>query len=54
MLDSLRRPRDLFALARLAARRDIVRLPEVPGLRWIGAAKYARLMRLHASSSRPG
>ena len=53
-LDSLRRPRDLFALARLAARRDIDRLPEVPGLRWIGAAKYARLMRLHASSSRPG
>lgn len=53
-VDSLRRPRNLFALARLAARRDIVRLPEVPGLRWIGAAEYARLMRLHASSSRPG
>jgi hypothetical protein len=52
-VDSLRRPRDLFALARLAARRDIVRLPAVPGLRWIGAGEYARLVRAHGSSTAP-
>ena len=52
-LSSLRRPRDLLALARLAARRDIVRLPTVPGLRWIGAAEYSRLVRAHGSSTAP-
>jgi hypothetical protein len=50
---SLRRPRDFLALARLATRRDIVRLPAVRGLRWIGAAEYAHLVRLHASDDRP-
>jgi hypothetical protein len=52
-LISLRRPRDFLALARLATRRDIVRLPAVRGLRWIGAAEYAHLVRLHASDDRP-
>ena len=52
-VSTLRRPRDLLTLARLAVRRDIVRLPAVRGLRWIGAAEYARVVRLHASGSRP-
>jgi hypothetical protein len=49
-LATLRRARDLLALARLAARRDIVRLPAVPGLRWIGTTEYLHLVRLHASN----
>jgi hypothetical protein len=46
-LDTLRRPRDLVALARLAARRDIARLSEMSALRWVGASEYAQLLRAH-------
>lgn len=52
-LSTLRPARDLLALARLAARRDLARLPAVPGLRWIGAGEYARLVRAHGSSTAP-
>jgi hypothetical protein len=53
-LDTLRKPRDLLSLARLAARRDLVRLPAVEGLRWIGAGEYSRLLRSHGSGTGPG
>jgi hypothetical protein len=46
-VSTLRRPRDLLAMVRLAARRDIARLPGVSGLRWVGASEYARLVRAH-------
>jgi hypothetical protein len=51
-VSTLRRPRDLLALARLVVRRDIARLPGVPGLRWIGASEYAHLVRTHDAESR--
>ena len=40
-------PRDLIALARLSYRRDLLRLPGVTGVQWVGARRYLELLRSH-------
>ncbi len=45
--DGLRGPRHLPALARLALRRDLVRLPGVDGVRWVGAGELMERLRAH-------
>jgi hypothetical protein len=44
---SLRPPRDLPAMARLALRRDLPRLPRVQGVRWVGASELMERLRAH-------
>jgi hypothetical protein len=39
--------RDYLTLARLALKRDIMRVPETAGVKWIGASEYAELLRGH-------
>ncbi len=46
-LGQLRAARDLLGLARLFLRRDVVRLPALRGLRWIGASALLDLLRAH-------
>jgi hypothetical protein len=46
-LQSLRFPRDAAAMARLAVRRDLFRVPWTPGVRWIGASDLLDLLRAH-------
>jgi peptidoglycan/xylan/chitin deacetylase (PgdA/CDA1 family) len=41
------RPREAPTLARLAIRRDILRLPRTPGVRWIGAGELFGLLEAH-------
>lgn len=48
-MGQLRAARDLLGLARLFLRRDVVRLPKLRGLRWIGAGKLLALLRAHES-----
>jgi hypothetical protein len=43
---ALRTPGDLAALARLAIRRDLARLPGI-GLRWVGASELIERLRAH-------
>jgi hypothetical protein len=43
----IRERRDAPTLARLTLRRDILRLPRVPGVRWIGAGELVRLLEAH-------
>ena len=43
----LKADRDVVTLARLALRRDAVRLPGVPGVRWIRAGELVRVLRAH-------
>ena len=45
----LRASFDVLTAARLLARRDILRLPLVPGVRWIAASRLVRLLDEHAS-----
>ncbi len=44
---TFRFPRDAVAAARLLLRRDLLRLPAVGGLRWVGAAEYVDCLRRH-------
>ncbi len=46
-LGQLRAARDLLGLARLFFRRDVVRLPAMRGLRWVGAGAFLDLLRAH-------
>jgi hypothetical protein len=46
-LQTLRPPRDLFSLARLAIRRDLVRIARVKGVRWIGVRDLVARLRAH-------
>jgi len=48
-LSQLRESRDALTLARLALRRDILRLPRLRGLRWIGAGELVQLLERHES-----
>ncbi len=50
-LGQLRAARDAVTFARLTARRDIVRLASLRGLRWIGASKLLDLLRAHETAS---
>jgi hypothetical protein len=43
----LREARDVATAARLALAREVVRLPRVRGVSWIGTGELARLARLH-------
>ena len=45
----LRASRDVITAARLVARRDLVRLPSLRGVRWIGAGRFVRLLDEHES-----
>ncbi|MBM3666216.1 MAG: hypothetical protein FJW90_01820 [Actinobacteria bacterium] len=45
--DGLRGLRHAGALARLALRRDLVRLPGVPGIRWVGSGELMERLRAH-------
>jgi hypothetical protein len=47
LLDDRLVHRDVFALARLALRRDLARLMRLRGVRWVGAAELLALLRLH-------
>jgi predicted deacetylase len=40
-------PRDAVTLARLAVRRDMFRLPRVPGVRWVGASELIERLAEH-------
>jgi hypothetical protein len=40
-------PRHPLTLARLALRRDILRVPRIPGLDWVGAGRLAELLQAH-------
>jgi hypothetical protein len=46
-MGQLKASRDVLSLARLAWRRDIVRLPSLRGLRWIGSGELAELLAAH-------
>jgi hypothetical protein len=48
-LYQLRAARDPVTFARLALRRDAVRLPALRGLRWLGAGELERLLSAHAT-----
>jgi hypothetical protein len=48
-MGQLRAARDLLGLARLFLRRDVVRLPGLRGLRWIGAGALLGLLQAHES-----
>ncbi len=48
-LGQLRAARDLLGLAHLFFRRDVVRLPGLRGLRWIGAGAFLDLLLAHES-----
>jgi hypothetical protein len=48
-LSQLRESRDAVTLARLALRRDILRLPRLQGLRWIGSGELVHLFECHES-----
>ena len=48
-LGQLRAARDLLGLARLFFRRDVVRLPALRELRWVGAGAFLDLLRAHES-----
>jgi hypothetical protein len=47
-------PGDAAALARLAVRRDIVRLPSVPGVRWVGASEFIGALADHERAGNAG
>lgn len=40
-------PRHPLTLARLALHRDILRVPRIPGVRWVGAGRFAELLQAH-------
>jgi hypothetical protein len=46
-IGQLRASRDVLGAARLFVRRDILRLPRLPGVRWIGAGTLVRLVDEH-------
>ena len=46
-MDDLRPPRDLWPLARLALRRDLFRIPRIPGVRWVGGGELVDRLRAH-------
>ncbi len=46
-MGQLRAQRDVATLARLMLKRDILRIPGVDGVKWIGAGEYAELIRTH-------
>lgn len=48
-LSQLRASRDALTFARVAWRRDILRLPRLRGLRWVGAGELADLLAGHAT-----
>jgi hypothetical protein len=48
-LEQLRSSRDVATAARLLVRRDIARLPSLPGVRWIGAGDLVRLLDEHGT-----
>jgi hypothetical protein len=48
-LTQIRERRDLLTLARVILRRDILRLPRLAGVRWIGAGELVRLLAAHAT-----
>lgn len=45
--DTLEFPRDTIASMRLALRPDLVRIPTVPGVRWVGARELVQALRAH-------
>jgi hypothetical protein len=45
-------PRDAVSLARLALRRDLLRLPRVEGLRWVGASELIETLVRHDGIAR--
>jgi hypothetical protein len=47
-LMNLRLPGDAMVMARLALRRDLLRLLSVPGVRWIGSRELIDRLRRHA------
>lgn len=49
-MGQLRAARDVLGLARLFLRRDVVRLPALRGLRWVGAGAMLDLMRAHETA----
>jgi hypothetical protein len=46
----LRLSRDTATLARLLVRRDLFRLPAIPGIEWVGAGRYLQLLRGHVEA----
>jgi hypothetical protein len=40
-------PRDVSSLARLALRRDLLRLPKISGLRWVGSSELIARLQAH-------
>jgi hypothetical protein len=46
-MGQLRADRDVVTLVRLLAWRDILRLPRVRGVRWVGAGELIGLLRDH-------
>jgi hypothetical protein len=47
-------PRDSATLARLAVRRDLVRIPSLQGVRWIGAGRMLRAIQAHGQGEWEG
>jgi hypothetical protein len=48
-LTQVKERRDLLTLAKVILRRDILRLPGLAGIRWIGAGELVRLLEAHAT-----
>jgi hypothetical protein len=53
-MEQLRAARDPVSFARLALRRDLLRIPAVEGLRWIGAGELVELLRAHETVTARG
>jgi hypothetical protein len=53
-LHQLKRRRDLVSAARLLLHRDLVRLPRIRGVQWIGADELVKILRAHETVSADG
>lgn len=48
-LENYRRPREAITLLRLFARRDVRRLMDLDGIRWLGATEFMAALRAHGA-----
>jgi peptidoglycan/xylan/chitin deacetylase (PgdA/CDA1 family) len=53
-MQQLRQERDVLGFGRLLLRRDLLRLAELPGVRWVGAGELVAALREHDAAEQSG